>query len=210
MRLFRLLSLLIALCCAAPAVAADGSWTQLDLHQEGGQLVVQVEKGRLLWGMSLGEDAEDRWARASVLYTWRPGGGRAPWNLRAGPALKAEEIGWWQVADYRWATCLEDRARCGALRAGWRLSADRWAQYGDWGLFLMADFTSIDRASLAVAGATHLPSGWGGQVSLWHEQGGEVTPAAMLTRRLSKRLTLRLGHKFVEDETFLGISVSTY
>ena len=27
---------------------------------------------------------------------------------------------------------------------------------------------------------------------------------------MSQRLTLRLGHKFVEDETFLGISVSTY
>ncbi|SEH83361.1 hypothetical protein [Paracoccus alkenifer] len=211
MHLFRLLCLLTALHFAAgPGHAADGTWVQLDLHRDGGQLVVNVEKGRVVWGMTLGEDADDSWARASALYTWQVGPEHAPWKLRAGPALKAERIDWWRLDDYRWSICLEDRARCGALRAGWRLSADRWAEYGDWGVFLMADFTSIDRARLAVAGATHQPSGWGGQLSLWHESGGKLTPAVMLTRRLSRRLTLRLGHKFTEDETFLGLSFSTY
>ena len=211
MHLFRLLCLLIALHSAAPpGFAGDGTWVQLDLHRDGGQMVVNVEKGRVVWGMTLGEDADDSWASVSALYTWQVGSGRAPWKLRAGPALKAERIGWWQLDDYRWSICLEDRARCGALRAGWRLSADRWAEYGDWGSFLMLDFTSIDSARLLVAGATHLPSGWGGQVSLWHERGGEATPALMLTRRLTRRMTLRLGHKFVEDETFLGLSFSTY
>lgn len=194
-----------------PALAGDGTWTQFDIWNGGAQLAANVERGRIVWGLGLGDDDDEWWLRASALYTWQAGPDRAPWKLRAGPALKAEEIGWWEVEDERWAHCLDaEGGSCGKLRAGLRLSVDRWAEYGRWGTFVMADYTSIDDAALLVGGLTHLPSGLGGQLSVWHEAGGEVTPTVMVSVPVTKRLSVRLGHKFVEDETFLGFSFSTY
>lgn len=199
------------LSLGSTAVAGDGTWTQLDLWKDGGQLAINVERGRMVWGLGLGQDDDEPWLRASALYTWQAGPDRAPWKLRAGPALKAEQIGWWEVEDERWAHCFDPEGdRCANLRLGLRLSADRWAEYGDWGTFLMVDYTSIEDASLLAGGLTHMPSGLGAQLSLWHEAGGELTPTIMVSGRLTKRLSIRLGHKFVEDDTFIGFSFSTY
>lgn len=199
------------LSLGSTAVAGDGTWTQLDLWKDGGQLATNVERGRMVWGLGLGQDDDEPWVRASALYTWQVGPDRAPWKLRAGPALKAEQIGWWEVEDERWAHCFDPEGdHCANLRLGLRLSADRWAEYGYWGTFLMADYTSIEDASLLVGGLTHMPSGLGAQLSLWHEAGGELTPTIMVSARITKRLSIRLGHKFVEDDTFIGFSFSTY
>ena len=209
----RLMVLLFALlpALAPPAGAGNGTWTQADVWDAGGQFAMNVERGRIVWGHAFGKDDGELWARASVLYTWQVGSERAPWKLRAGPALKAEEIGWWELEDHRWAHCFDaEGERCAKVEAGLRLSTDRWAEYGRWGTFLMADYTSIEDASLLVGGLTHMPSGLGGQVSVWHEAGGEVTPTVMISARVTKRLSVRLGHKFVEDETFIGFSFSTY
>lgn len=193
------------------AAAGDGTWTQVDLWKDGGLLATNVERGRVVWGLALGQDDDEPWARASALYTWQVGPDRAPWKLRAGPALKAEQIGWWEVEDERWAHCFDAEGdRCANLRLGIRLSVDRWAEYGDWGTFLMADYTSIEDASLLVGGLTHMPSGLGAQLSLWHEEGGEPTPTVLVSAPVTKRLSIRLGHKFVEEDTFIGFSFSTY
>ena len=209
----RHLSLLIVslLSLGPPAQAGDGTWTQIDLWKGGAQMAANVERERVVGGLGLGQDDDEPWLRASALYTWQAGPDHAPWKLRAGPALKAEQIGWWEVGDQRWAHCFDPEGEhCANLRLGLRLSVDRWAEYGRWGTFLMADYTSIDDASLLVGGLTHLPSGLGGQLSVWHEAGGEVTPTIMLSKSLSKRLSVRFGHKFGEDETFIGVSFSTY
>jgi len=199
------------LSLARPGWAGDGTWTQVDLWQGGGQAAMNIERGRIVWGLAAGDDDGEPWLRASALYGWKLGGPRFPWRLRAGPALKAEKIGWWEVEDHRWAHCLDAEGdRCGSLRAGLRLSVDRWAEHGRWGTFVMADYTGIDDAKLLVGGMTHLPSRVGAQLSIWHEAGGEVTPAVMLSVPATKRLSLRVGHKFVEDETFVGFSFSTY
>lgn len=197
---------------AAPAAkAGDGSWTQIDAWSGGYQWATNIERGAWVFGSGAGLDDGDWWARASVMRTWAVGPDRAPWKLRAGIAAKAEEIGPWQTGDYRLAQCLpDDPDRCGALRFGVRLAADRWAEYGRWGLFLMADYGSIDNTALGVVGLTHLPSRIGGQLSLWHEDGGELTPTVMVSARLTPRLSVRLGHKFVENQTFIGFSFSTY
>lgn len=208
----RLLVLLIALTGPVhPARAGNGTWLQFDAWNGGAQLAVNVERGRIVWGMAAGDDDGEPWARASALYTWETGPDRAPWKLRAGPALKAEKIGWWEVEDHQWARCIE-LDRCGALRLGLRLSVEQWAEYGDWGTFLMADYIGIDDAKSAVAGLTHLPSGWGGQLLVWDESGDDATPTVMLSKRLTRRLSLRLGRRFDADgdETFLGVSFSTY
>ena len=63
---------------------------------------------------------------------------------------------------------------------------------------------------LLVGGLTHLPSGLGAQLSLWREAGGELTPTVMVSAPVTKRLSIRLGHKFVEENTFVGFSFSTY
>lgn len=209
----RLAVLLIAalLSPGHPAVAGNGTWTQFDAWNGGIQLVTNIERGRIVWGFGLGDDDDEMWLRASALYTWQAGPERAPWKLRAGAALKAEEDGWWDVRDERWAHCFDAEGdSCTSLRAGLRLSVDRWAEYGRWGTFVMADYTSIDDASLLVGGLTHMPWGMGAQLSVWHEAGGEITPSVMVSQRVTKRLSLRLGHKFVEDETFIGFSFSTY
>lgn len=209
----RLAVLLIVslLSLGRPALAADGTWTQVDFWKDGGQLAVNIERGRIVWGFGLGQEDDEPWARASALYTWKTGPERAPWKLRAGPVLKAEQIGWWEVEDERWAHCFDPEGEhCANLRLGLRLSVDRWAEYGRWGTFLMADYATIDNAALLVGGVTHLPSRLGAQLSVWHEDGGEVTPTIMLSAPVTKRLSLRLGHKFVENETFLGVSFSTY
>lgn len=205
------LPILSLLSLASPAVAGDGTWTQVDAWKDGGQLATNIERGRLVWGLGLGQDDDDPWLRASVLHTWQAGPERAPWKLRAGPALKAEQIGWWEVGDERWAHCFDAEGdRCASLRLGLRLSVDRWAEYGRWGTFVMADYTTIEDASLLVGGVTHLPSGLGAQLSLWHEAGGELTPTVMVSIPVTKRLSLRFGHKFVEEDTFVGFSFSTY
>lgn len=209
----RLVVLLMALLpgMMQPALAGNGTWTQFDLWNGGAQFVINIEKGRVVWGHALGDDDGRLWARASALYTWQAGGDGAPWKLRAGPAFKAEEIPAWELSDHRWARCLDPQGgRCASLQAGIRLSVDRWAEQGRWGTFLMADYTSIDDAGLLVGGLTHLPSGLGAQLSLWHEAGGEVTPTVMVSVPVTRRLSLRLGHKFVENDTFLGVSFSTY
>lgn len=193
-------------------LAGNGSWTQLDAWAGGVQWVTNVERGRWMLGTAAGyEDDGEWWTRASVLRTWHVGPEAAPWKLRAGIAAKAERIHRAETGDHRLAHCLpSDPDHCGALRFGIRLSADRWAEYGRWGVFLMADYTGIDDAKLGVAGLTHLPTGLGAQVSVWHESGGEVTPSVMVSAPLTKRLSIRAGHKFVEDETFIGLSFSTY
>lgn len=209
----RLAVLLIVLLSALgrPALARDGTWTQFDAWAGGAQLVTNLERGRIVWGLGIGEDEDEWWLRASALYTWQRGPERAPWKLRAGPALKAERIGRWEVGNGKWGHCFGNKgSNCANLRLGLRLAVDRWAEYGRWGTFVMADYTSIDDASLLVGGLTHLPSGLGGQLSVWHEAGGDVTPALMVSKRVTKRLSLRFGHKFVEDETFVGFSFSTY
>lgn len=209
----RLAVLLIVslLSLGRPVLAGDGTWTQVDFWKDGGQLALNVERGRFLWGLGLGQEDDEPWVRASALYTWKLGPEDAPWKLRAGPVLKAEQIGWWEVEEERWAHCFDPEGEhCANLRLGLRLSADRWAEYGRWGTFLMADYATIDNAALLVGGVTHLPSGLGAQLSLWHEDGGEVTPTVMLSAPVTRRLSIRLGHKFVENETFLGFSFSTY
>lgn len=208
----RVILLLVSLqSLGLPALGGDGTWTQVDVWKDGGQMAANVERGRIVWGLGVGQDDDDPWARASALYTWQVGPDRAPWKLRAGPALKAEQIGRWEVGDARWAHCFDPEGEhCANLRLGLRLSVDRWAEYGRWGSFLMADYTSIEDASLLVGGVTHLPSGLGAQLSLWHEAGGELTPTLMVSAPVTKRLSIRLGHKFVEEDSFIGFSFSTY
>lgn len=197
---------------APPATAGDGSWTQLDVWRGGGQWATTVERGRWHLGTSAGRDEDGKWwTRASVMRTWTAGPDRAPWKLRAGAAIKAEQIQPWEVAGRAHAGCLpSDPSRCGAIKAGPQFEADRWAEYGRWGTFVMAQWTGIDNAALAVAGLTYLPSGIGAQLSVWHEDGGEVTPTVMVTVPVTKKIMLRAGHKFVENETFVGFSLSTY
>lgn len=209
----RRFTLLIAamLGLARPALAGDGTWTQVDVWNDGWQLATNVERGRIVWGLGLGDDDGELWMRASALYTWRLGDDDAPWKLRAGSAIKAEQIGWWELDDHPWARCFDPEGEnCTSLRSGVRLSVDRWAEYGRWGTFLMADYTSIDNASLLVGGVTHLSSRLGAQISVWSEDDGEVTPTMLFSAPVTKRLSARLGHKFVEDETFIGFSFSTY
>ncbi|MDO5369118.1 hypothetical protein [Paracoccus sp. (in: a-proteobacteria)] len=207
----RLVLLIVSLLAPCAGTAGDGTWTQFDAWKGGAQLVTNIERGRIVWGFGLGRDDGELWSRASALYTWQVGDDQAPWKLRAGPALKAEEIAWWQRDDHRWTRCLDAEGEsCARLQAGMRLSADRWAEYGRWGTFVMADYTAIDDAALLVGGLTHMPSGLGGQLSVWHEAGGEVTPTLMASAPVTRRLRVRLGHKFVEDETFIGFSLSTY
>ncbi|WP_085378315.1 hypothetical protein [Paracoccus contaminans] len=194
-----------------PASAGDGSWTQLDAWKGGVQWVTTVERGRWQLGSSAGRDDGEWWARGSVMRTWTAGPDRAPWKLRAGLAFKAEQIRPRERQDHAHASCLSEGAdRCAAWDAGLQIEADRWAEYGGWGTFLMGQWTDIDNAALAVAGLTHKASGIGAQLSLWHEDGGKVTPTIMLSAPAGKRLSLRAGHKFVEDETFVGFSFSTY
>lgn len=199
-------------CGATPASAGDGSWTQIDGWKGGVQWVTNIERGRWVAGSAAGYDGDgDWWARLSVLRGWSVGPKAAPWMLRAGIAAKAERIAPWERQDYRLGYCLpSDPDQCGALRFGLRLSADRWAEYGRWGVFLMADYVSIDQTRLGVVGLTHLPTGLGGQLSVWHETGGEVTPTVMISAPINRRMQLRAGHKFVENETFIGVSYSTY
>lgn len=194
------------------ARAGDGSWTQIDLWPGGGQWATNVERGRWVIGTGAGvEEDGDWWSRVSLLRTWTVGPDAAPWHLRAGVAAKIERIDPWALADHRLARCLpSDPDQCGALRAGLRLSADRWSEHGDWGLFLMADYTSFDQGKLGVVGLTHLPTRLGGQLSVWHEQDGDVTPTLMLSAPLTRRLSVRLGHDFAKDRSFLGVSFSTY
>lgn len=200
-----------ALMLAGPAWAGDGSWTQIDAWSGGVQWVTNVERGAWLYGTAAGHDDGESWGRVALLRGWAVGEGAAPWMLRAGVAGRVEQVAPWETGDHRLARCLpSDPGTCGAFAAGVRLSASRWAEHGRWGTFLMAEWTSIDNETLAVAGLTDLPSGIGGQLSLWHEDGGELTPTLMLSAPLTKRLSLRVGHKFVEDETFVGLSLSTY
>lgn len=208
--LVSILALLLAL--TRMASAGDGTWTQVDAWQGGGlQWATNVERGRWVFGTAAGRDDGEWWSRASVLRTWTAGPDRAPWKLRAGVALKGEQIDWWERDDHRLARCLpSDPDRCGAMAFGVRLSVDRWAEYGRWGTFLMADYVSIDHAALGVAGLTHLPTGIGGQLSIWHEDGGKPTPTLMLSAPVTKRMSVRVGHKFVENKTFIGFSFSTY
>ena len=209
-----LLAVILALVACLPGravQAGDGSWTQIDAWAGGFQWATNIERGAWIIGSGAGQDDGEWWARGSIMRTWAVGPERAPWKLRAGIAAKAEQIAPWEVGDYSLTSCMPaDPGQCGALRFGLRLSADRWAEYGSWGLFLMADYTSIDNAALGVAGLTHLPSRIGAQVSLWHEDGGEATPTIMVSAPVTRRLSVRLGHKFIEDETFLGVSFSTY
>jgi|GEM_PF-4980208 len=203
--------LIVSLLGLRPALAGDGTWAQFDVWKGGAQFATNIERGRIVWGLGLGGDDGELWARASALYTWQIGPDRAPWKLRAGPALKAAQIDWWELEHHRWTHCFDAEGdRCANLRAGVRLSVDRWAEYGRWGTFLMADYTSIDNAALLVGGLTHLPSGVGGQLSIWNESEGEVTPTVMISSPVTKRLSVRLGHKFVEGDTFIGFSFSTY
>ena len=195
---------------AGPAAAGNGTWTQVDAWAEGFQWVTNVERGSWVLGSAAGRDDGEWWGRVSILRTWPVGPDRAPWKLRAGAAARVDQIPRWEVEDHDSATCLSDGTTCGALEIGLRLSADRWAEYGRWGTFLMADWTSMNNEKLLVAGLTHLPSGIGAQLSVWHENDGEVTPTVMVSAPLTRRLSVRLGHKFVEDETFLGFSFSTY
>lgn len=209
-RIGLLLSLWPALV-APPAVAGDGSWTQIDLWRGGVQWATTVERGRWHLGTSAGQDDDGWWTRASVMRTWTAGPDRAPWKLRGGLAMRAKQIHPWEVAGRDHAGCLSsDPDRCGTIDAGPQIEVDRWAEYGRWGTFVMAQWTGIDNAALAVGGLTHLPTGIGGQLSIWHEDGGDVTPTVMVTVPLTKRIMIRAGHKFVENETFVGFSLSTY
>lgn len=204
-------ALAVMLALARAAAAGDGTWTQVDAWARGFQWVTNVEREAWVLGTAAGRDDGEWWSRASVLRTWQVGPDKAPWKLRAGVAARAEQIPAWEIEDHDLAHCLpSDPDMCGALEFGARLSVDRWAEYGRWGTFVMADWISIDNAKLGVLGLTHLPSGIGGQLSVWHEDGGEVTPTIMLSKSLTRRLSVRVGHKFVEDETFIGISFSTY
>lgn len=209
----RRIGVLVALWMAqaAAASAGDGSWTQLDVWKGGVQWATTVERGRWHLGTSAGRDDKEWWTRASVMRTWTAGPDKAPWKLRAGVALKAEQIHAWEVEDHDNARCLAaDPGRCGALSVGPQIEMDRWAEYGRWGTFLMVQWTGIDNAALGVAGLTHTPSGIGAQLSVWHEDEGEVTPAIMVSAPVTRKLSVRAGHKFVEDETFIGFSFSTF
>lgn len=192
------------------ALAGDGSWTQIDAWDGGAQWVTNVERGAWHMGMAAGIDDDEWWTNAAILRTFTVGSER-PWKLRAGAIARAEQIMRWELEDYDRAKCWGmEYDDCAALRFGVRLSADRWAQYGNWGTFLMAEWTSIDDTKLAVAGLTYMPNGLNAQFSLWHEKGGEVTPTVMISKPVTKRLSLRAGHKFVEEQTFIGFSFSTY
>ncbi|WP_299359707.1 hypothetical protein [uncultured Paracoccus sp.] len=199
------------LALSGPLSAADGIWTQFDLSDQGMLLVTNVEQGRQVYGLVIGDDDDEAWLTLSLLRTWQAGPDEAPWKLRAGPVLRAEQIGAWEADEHDLSWCGADDRDCVAGRAGLRLSVDRWKSYESFGLFLMADYSTIDRARLGVMGLTHLASGLGGQISIYREEDGETTPAAMLSAKLpGSRFSVRLGHKFVEDETFVGISFSTY
>ncbi|MBV0890857.1 hypothetical protein KTN05_03220 [Paracoccus sp. Z118] len=202
------------LCCALalplPATAGNGIWTQLDFSNEGGLLVTNVERGRQVYGLVVGSD-DQSWVTLSLLRTWQFGNPDAPWKLRAGTALKAEEIGWWEAEEQDYAYCDAEMQDCYGARAGVRLQVDRWKSYESLGLYLMADYSSIDNARLGVAGLTHLPTGFGGQISVYDDDDGATVPAVMVSMKLlDTGFSLRAGHKFVEEETFLGLSFSTY
>lgn len=203
--------LAVLLGSVMPAFAGNGSWTQVDAWNGGVQWVTNVDRGAWQLGMSGGRDDEEWWAKTSVLRAWSIGPDRAPWKLRGGVVASGEQIQRWEAGDYDLTHCWSNNPdSCAAFRFGARLSVDRWVEYGSWGLFLMGEYTTIDNSKLAVVGLTHLPTRLGAQISLWHEDEGELTPAVMLSAPLTKRLSIRFGYKFVEEETFLGLSFSTF
>ena len=193
------------------ALAGDGTWTQLDASSEAALLVTNVEKGRSVYGLVAGKDDDEAWLALSLLRTWQLGDERAPWKLRAGSGLKIEEIAPYEAMDFRYRWCDDRIEHCKAARAGVRLQAERWKSYETVGVYLMADYNSIAQAKLAVAGVTHLKSGLGGQLSVYDDDEGDQVPALMLSAPVRKTgLSVRLGHKPTERETFVGFSFSTY
>lgn len=212
LRVRQLVLILVALLILPlRAAAGDGTWTQFDLSKDGELLVANAERGRQVYGLVAGKDGDEAWLAVSLLRTWAVGDEAAPWKLRAGTGLKVEKIGVHEVMDYRYRWCDDMADDCKAARAGVRLQAERWKSYDRVGLYLMADYNSIAQARLAVAGLTHLKTGLGGQLSVYDDDEGDTVPAVMLSAPIRKTgLSVRLGHKPTEKETFVGVSFSTY
>lgn len=201
----------VGVALAGPAAAGDGSWTQIDGWPSGVQWVTNIERGNWMLGTASGVKDDEVWARLSLLRRWSVGPDSAPVNLRAGIALRAQQIQWYEADDTPASYCVDAAGgTCVAFAAGLRLSVDQWKQSGDWGRFLMAEWTSTENQTMAVAGLTYLPWGLGAQLSLWHEDGGDVLPTIMISKSITPRLSIRVGHKFIEDDSFIGLSLSTY
>ena len=175
---------------ALPA-SADGEFYQLDVARDTGTGVASIERGPLTFGALHAVYDGGETSRLSVLY-------KLPldWSgsVRLGPSV-----------DYIAEDGAEDR-----LRAGLRLTVDRYVPTSFGSIYGLAEFTSADKGWFLLGQATHADLGLTAELSYGGSETYEDGTIALSRRITGTPVSLRAGWRFVSDSFFLGVSVNTF
>ena len=178
-------SMLGWLCAAflVPSSLHAQSYLQADITENSSVFVASQARGPLSFGVARVEDDDGVSTTATLRYTAQVAGT----TLGLGPAVRRDKEG----TDW-----------------GVRATVDRYLDFKTSGVFLLAEYTSIEDSSFALASWKHYESGWGSEFSVFKESGEDVSRTVVLTRRLGEQTNLRLGYKIDDQQFLLGISHS--
>lgn len=175
----------------APA-AANGEFYQLDAGEHAVTGVVAVERDRLAFGLGRSSYIGGYNWNLSTTYKWTyPVLGKKV-TVRLGPSAQYDS---------------DDETRFG-------VKAVTESYIGtDWGsVFLLGDFNTIKHGYFTMAQFQHRASGLGVQFSAQGDDRGydENTITGLWKIPGHEAVSLRLGHKLREDESFIGVSINTF
>lgn len=178
----------IPMMFAATELRADGEFFQFDTGPDTTTAVVSVERGPLAFGLVYSDYTGPEDLNLSVTYKFNLG---TPVTFRAGPTLQHEGLD--------------------TLKGGLRLVAEHYQPTSFGSVFLLGEFSTIDRSYFALAAfGLRNPKVTFELSHLGDDDGFRDTVAALAFGIPNTKASLRLGHKIETDETFVGISVNTF
>lgn len=176
------------LALTAPAAQADGEFYQLDLGEDTRTAVISVERGRLAFGMVFSDytGPEDLNLMASYKFTLG-----TPVTFRAGPAIQLEGFE--------------------TVKGGLRVVAEHYQPTSFGSIFLLGEFTTIDRGYFTLAAiGLNKPDVTFEFSYLGDDDGFHDTVAAVAFGIPNTETSFRAGYKFDTEESFVGISINTF
>ena len=176
------------LALAAPTAQADGEFYQLDLGEDTTTAVISVERGRLAYGMVFSDYTWPEDLNMTASYKFTLG---TPVTFRAGPAIQLEGLD--------------------TVKGGIRLVAEHYQPTSFGSIFLLGEFTTIDRGYFTLAAIGFDKPDVTVEFSyLGDDAGFHDTVAAVAFGIPNTKASFRAGYKFDTEESFVGISINTF